>query len=506
MPKWVQNGVDNVVDSFWPDVKEEAKMKVLSGTHAMVPIVEGEPPSCCPNPYYVIRAYFLYHMFPSDKTMWGSFKDPVWWAFTLIALVPVFGISQMFYFVVFFLIDWADEYQIVRFILGFKGLSFVTTGVLPALIASIQYYICTAHTGKCYSEGPGEPLWTYIVFVVQVLIVWIAFAILPFTYKKGARKLIVRGRIMRKYDRNGNGVLSPEEARDYYRRRDTKKKAARAAAAKASRKSKKAKNSDISFSDDDESTNDAGLGFYGTRCCCCTRFYGRGGALRWFIFYDIFILLIAIIILALPLYIGPTPVQDNDADGDGAKDGVVEDTWKFRASLQFAKIAYGLLSFPFVMFNLPLMGKFLTHAQPTAYNRNGTTVPYVKPKKVPDVEELSSDDGEGAGEAAHKEFSKLKLISKRFRGSEETPTPSEEEYDDDESSISSQDGEGGRPKSRRERIASRLRLRGKGSSKKGSDDDSDDDYTYLTADEDDEDSDDGYDGYGSGSGSASASS
>jgi len=220
MPKWVQNGVDNVVDSFWPDVKEEAKMKVLSGTHAMVPIVEGERPSCCPNPYYVIRAYFLYHMFPSDKTMWGSFKDPVWWAFTLIALVPVFGISQMFYFIVFFLIDWADEYQIVRFILGFKGLSFVTTGVLPALIASVQYYICTAHTGKCYSEGPGEPLWTYVVFVVQVLIVWIAFAILPFTYKKGARKLIVRGRIMRKYDRNGNGVLSPEEARDYYRRRD----------------------------------------------------------------------------------------------------------------------------------------------------------------------------------------------------------------------------------------------------------------------------------------------
>jgi len=172
---------------------------------------------------------------------------------------------------------------------------------------------------------------------------------------------------------------------------------------------------------------------------------------------------------------------------------VVEDTWKFRASLQFAKIAYGLLSFPFVIFNLPLMGKFLTHAQPTAYNKNGTTVPYVKPKKVPDEEDVSDDDDEGAGEAAHKEFSKLKLISKRFRGSEETPTPSEEEYD--ESSISSEDDGGHRGKSRRERIASRLRLRGKGG--KDSDDDDDDDYTYLTADEDDdESSDDGY-GYGS---------
>ncbi|KNC49046.1 uncharacterized protein AMSG_05006 [Thecamonas trahens ATCC 50062] len=223
MPKWVQRGVDDMVGEIWPDVKEESKSKVLSGVHKKVPVVEGSPPSWCPNPYRPIRAFFLYHMFPSDKTMWGSFKDPIWWFFSLLALVPVFGISQILYIIVFLVIDWGDEYQLVHFILSFKGLQFVTTGFLPALISAVQFYVCTAHTGRCDRDGPGEPLWTYGLFLGQILIVWLAFVLLPYSVKKGARSLIVRGRAMRKFDYDDDGVLSPDEARAYLRRRDTQR-------------------------------------------------------------------------------------------------------------------------------------------------------------------------------------------------------------------------------------------------------------------------------------------
>ena len=37
------------------------------------------------------RAYVLYVLYPHDRSMWRCFKDPAWWAFTGIGLVPVIG-------------------------------------------------------------------------------------------------------------------------------------------------------------------------------------------------------------------------------------------------------------------------------------------------------------------------------------------------------------------------------------------------------------------------------
>ena len=43
------------------------------------------------------------------------------------------------------------------------------------------------------------------------------------------------------------------------------------------------------------------------------------------------------------------------------------DSWQLRATLYWVQVVYGLLSAPFLLFKLPLMGNLLTHANPPAY-------------------------------------------------------------------------------------------------------------------------------------------
>ena len=51
------------------------------------------------------------------------------------------------------------------------------------------------------------------------------------------------------------------------------------------------------------------------------------------------------------------------------------DDWKMKANLYWAQFVYGLLSFPFLIFAVPLCPAILTKARPTAYDRDGRCVP-----------------------------------------------------------------------------------------------------------------------------------
>eukprot|EP00030_Apusomonadida_sp_AF-17_P006087 a677559_27.p2 GENE.a677559_27~~a677559_27.p2 ORF type:complete len:554 (+),score=268.89 a677559_27:64-1662(+) len=398
MPEWVKSGIDFVVDDMWPDVKEETKSTVLSGLHTRAEIDHGEPVYCCPNPLAKLRAFILYHMLPYNKTIWGCMKDPVWWFFKLIACVPIFGVGQFFFFILFMLQDKRDEYQLVSFILRFKGMIFWTTGVITSLVASVQFYVCATQVDNCQRHGPGEPIWLFIVFCLQIVFVWMAFALLPCSQKKGVRPLIVRGMIMRRYDRDGDGLLDADEQRRYNRRRTDAKKALLAVAASEENESRSASGGSSEFSatvasdsrgatSSNDGHADADAQYEPSEydpyeCCCCTCYPNRGGRLRLMVIYDTIIFIIAIIIMAVPMYVGPTKVEDRDP---------LNDNWRFRATLLYCKIFYGLFSFPFVFFAMPGMGKLLTHSQQTAYNEHGRTVPFVKPKlePEPDVESAS---------------------------------------------------------------------------------------------------------------------
>ena len=51
---------------------------------------------------------------------------------------------------------------------------------------------------------------------------------------------------------------------------------------------------------------------------------------------------------------------------------------KLRASYYWIQTIYGLLSFPFVIFKLPVAAAVLMHCKPTGYNLQGKTVRQIR--------------------------------------------------------------------------------------------------------------------------------
>ena len=78
----------------------------------------------------------------------------------------------------------------------------------------------------------------------------------------------------------------------------------------------------------------------------------RGGRLKAFLIYDLIIAGIAIGCFFIFFYCF------NIQDDEHAKD-----------IIYLCKIIYGLLSFPFLIFALPLLPDLLTKARPTAYDK-----------------------------------------------------------------------------------------------------------------------------------------
>lgn len=114
----------------------------------------GERPGCLG----AIRASVLYHYLPYDRSIFGQLKDPMFWALTVISLVPMYGIRVTFFaFVLVLLISEPppDEYQLVNYILGFKGSQFIANGMIQSLVAAIRYYMCVhpGGTHTCDTDG-----------------------------------------------------------------------------------------------------------------------------------------------------------------------------------------------------------------------------------------------------------------------------------------------------------------------------------------------------------------
>lgn len=94
--------------------------------------------------FYRVRGHILYHIFPYDKSIWMSFQDPWWIAFTCIGLFPV--VSQLWWLFLFLIKDKTNEHQLCQFIVGFKSAQFITLGIF-SMISGIAMYV------KCITRG-----------------------------------------------------------------------------------------------------------------------------------------------------------------------------------------------------------------------------------------------------------------------------------------------------------------------------------------------------------------
>lgn len=194
MPELVQRAVDRSVDFWLGEIGVEVQRLVLEKTReTSAGWDQGEPVAWCPNPFRKARAAMLYSLLPYDRSVWSQLRDPVWWLLFVVVACPVYGVSQVFFFVLYLLKDNQDEFQLMEFIFGFKVGTFLSQGLVALVVGAALYVGCSNKAEpSCDSNGPAQyPLFVFemAVWCMQVLLLWWAGLQLRYTVKKGQLKI-----------------------------------------------------------------------------------------------------------------------------------------------------------------------------------------------------------------------------------------------------------------------------------------------------------------------------
>jgi len=195
--------IHHIVDDLWHDITEEVEARIFEArcgvegheTHNVQSLSEmGVRPTCLSPRWF--RAFILYHFLPFDKAFFGCLRDPAFWVFTILSIVP--GLRVLFFALLLILLicpGRPDEFQLVQYIMMFKGTQFLSSGIFMALYGGILYYNCVHQNGihTCHEGGPGtsKSAWLAIVDMVGCsLLVWLGFFILPWTQKAAGLKAL----------------------------------------------------------------------------------------------------------------------------------------------------------------------------------------------------------------------------------------------------------------------------------------------------------------------------
>lgn len=206
MCECVKRKIDYTVDEFWPDVQDEILFNIKLKTH-MPALVEKGPHKtgwycrCC----RAFKSWFLYTYDPVDRSIWYSIRTFSWWLLLIIEIFPYYGVQAIFKLIYFLLMDKNDEYQLVQFITSFKRLQFLTLGCLSSVIGYGFYYYCATFqsdsgsekVNRCAARGSTD-LVVYLLelggFGLQILLVWLAFLMVPCSQKKGVPRFDIQSK------------------------------------------------------------------------------------------------------------------------------------------------------------------------------------------------------------------------------------------------------------------------------------------------------------------------
>jgi len=346
----VKTRLEDLVDLFWDDLTisvekamEDAKQatqgKVETDVDALAQL--GTPP-CFLSPKWW-RAQILYHLLPFDLSIFGNFKDPVWWVLTIFMCCPCFTFLpppfqaipiRVPFFVLYLILivtgHPADEFQLVQYIMAIKGLQFLCSGILMMCYAAYLYYMCVNQDGthSCDKTGPGakqDLLVSITDWLGTCILVWVAFLWLPCSERSA-----------------GNRDFMEEE-------------------------------------EDEEEAS-------GSRCCGSKSYNKeKGGRLAGWLGYDFCCFLISCVLCYCLMCVdlahlrpGGKPREAFPEPHKVFSKAVSEaHRWTGHAAIYWARIVYALLSAPFLLFWIPGLQGILTHTRITGYNRNGVCVPYM---------------------------------------------------------------------------------------------------------------------------------
>ena len=191
----VVEGLDNSLDlpgflavpleTMVRETVEDIKHETTAGIESLLvkeeewePTIKVEDLGCLGR----MRGWILYHWCPYDHAIGYQMVDPVYITIKLLALIPFFGTQALIYGCLFMLHDKRDDYQMVKFILDFKGMQAITLGIAGTLLGGYQYAYCANnHPPNCQIRGPGAGRFFYtslLGWLGCAALVWAAFAML----------------------------------------------------------------------------------------------------------------------------------------------------------------------------------------------------------------------------------------------------------------------------------------------------------------------------------------
>mmetsp|Transcript_44130 Transcript_44130/g.116758 ORF Transcript_44130/g.116758 Transcript_44130/m.116758 type:complete len:790 (+) Transcript_44130:117-2486(+) len=336
---WVRPLIRTIISSLWEDIE----MEIEAGLKIAVlkkPELETEKERRSHDPALArglrwmglkIRAFVLSHYLPHNKSIFGRFKDPIYLLMVASTMLPVFGIRVFFFSAILVMLLFPgppDEFQLINFILIFKGTQFFTTGVILGYFGAISYYACYLFGGddlrECIdTQGPGAKDWLSSLlfdYVGSMCLVWIAFLALPLS-KRHWHSHYVLG--------SSTPVEKPPEV----------------------------------------------------YCFCLKGVPGRGGRLRRLLRYDLAMFLFSSLIF-LPVYLaGEHNLEPSHRTFTRAKQTIF-----------WCRILYSIFSLPFVIFVIPGLGRVLTHSVTTGYDSTGACLEFAFPTRFRYVEKSKAEN------------------------------------------------------------------------------------------------------------------
>ncbi|CAK0905503.1 unnamed protein product [Prorocentrum cordatum] len=186
------------VENSIEDVREVVRGKRITDIDELGQLGAETAPTCC-SPRWM-RAFLLYKFLPYDLSIFGQMKDFWFWVFMTLSMIPTYGIRITFF--LFLLIAEltgcpADEYQLVQFILMFKGCQFVSSGVCMAIYVAVKYFLCVHkdehHT--CETNGPAaahNEISALVDIFGSCILVWFVFWMLPRSTRSAGERDIAK--------------------------------------------------------------------------------------------------------------------------------------------------------------------------------------------------------------------------------------------------------------------------------------------------------------------------
>ena len=291
---------------------------------------------------------------PADATTWMKLRSPFTVFMMLVSATPTLAINVWVFVIFFFLIDKRDEFQLVNFILKFKAFQFAS-GVIAAVQAALKLYQCVNVVGLCETAAPGQTAWFPFEIAcepLRVIVVWAAFALLWCGHARGGREEIIALETVRIDAADGE----LDGSRDIAKLRAAERKGEEMQASHAI--------------DDDEvhAASEAARKKFNASVA-------HGGFLGYFMLYDLCAFAFCCALIGWKIYL----------------DAVWIDDWMFYLSLYYLKTAYSLLSFPFLLFAVPVLNVVLTHAKATGYDKMGILCPKLSAAQVAKKQQIERE-------------------------------------------------------------------------------------------------------------------